>query len=75
MFSGTDEWVTIIMEAPLNEMFGYAAELRSNTQGKGEFTMEYARYAPAVPELQDKLIQQYREALEDQNQAKGKRKN
>lgn len=36
-------------DVPLAEMFGYATDLRSATQGRGVFTMEFSHYAP-VPE-------------------------
>ncbi|XP_012289242.1 elongation factor G, mitochondrial [Orussus abietinus] len=66
LITGTDGyegWFTIFAEVPLNDMFGYVGELRSSTQGKGEFTMEYSRYSPCVPELQEQLIRQYEESL------------
>jgi elongation factor G len=34
-------------EVPLAEMFGYATDLRSATQGRATFTMEFDRYAEA----------------------------
>jgi elongation factor G len=44
-------------DAPLAEMFGYATTLRSATQGKAEFTMEFLGYQPVPRKLADELVE------------------
>ena len=41
---------------PLAEMFGYATELRSVTQGRGVFSMEFDHYAPVSATVQTKIL-------------------
>lgn len=36
----------IIAQAPLAKLFGYSTALRSSTQGRGTFSMEFSHYAP-----------------------------
>ncbi len=56
-----DEFVRIDADVPLAEMFGYATVLRSMTQGKANFTMEFKRYAPAPAEVAEELRKEYLE--------------
>ncbi|KRY71283.1 Elongation factor G, mitochondrial, partial [Trichinella pseudospiralis] len=51
-----ENFFSVICEAPLNCMFGFITELRSLTEGKGEYSMEYSRYAPLRPEIAEQLI-------------------
>ena len=41
---------------PLSEMFGYATELRSRTQGRGSFTMHFGRYEEVPAAISEEII-------------------
>jgi len=59
MILGTqDEGVMCVIEAqvPLSEMFGYSTVLRSSTQGKAQFTMEFAMYKQVPKGIGEELI-------------------
>jgi len=59
MILGMDESVSgkiINAEVPLSEMFGYATDLRSATQGRATFTMEFAQYNEAPNNIAQEII-------------------
>jgi elongation factor G len=41
---------------PLSEMFGYATDVRSNTQGRATYTMQFERYEEVPPNIADKIV-------------------
>jgi elongation factor G len=64
MISGVTEDGTFSViegEVPLAEMFGYSTVLRSATQGKAEFTMEFSRYKPVPQSISEELKKEYSE--------------
>jgi elongation factor G len=60
MVQGMDDMVgggkVIKAEVPLSEMFGYSTSLRSLTQGRATYTMEFKHYAEAPRNVADAII-------------------
>ena len=61
ILQGTEEspgGTIIRAEVPLSEMFGYATDLRSATQGRATYSMEFSRYVPAPSNVAETIIKQ-----------------
>lgn len=56
--NGQDEF-TVAAECSLNTLFGFSTSLRACTQGKGEFSLEFCKYAQCSPQLQRELIAEH----------------
>jgi len=62
-----DGFSTVDAEVPLSEMFGYATDLRSMTQGKAEFSMEFDKYSPVPAETKTELKKKYESKIPDED--------
>ena len=45
---------------PLSEMFGYSTDLRSRTQGRGNYSMFFEKYEPVPKSVQEKVISEHK---------------
>jgi elongation factor G len=58
---GRSGFTILLAEVPLSEMFGYSNDLRSMTQGKGSFSMEFLKYQKVPSRLQDEIVKKAQE--------------
>ena len=49
--------LTVTARVPLSEMFGYATDLRSNTQGRANYTMQFEAYEEVPPNIAERVIE------------------
>ena len=60
-------YTTVLADVPLATMFGFSTDIRSCTQGKGEFTMEFARYVQVPRQVQEELVKKYQQKRAEEN--------
>jgi elongation factor G len=68
-----ETYVQALAEVPLADMFGYSTDLRSATQGKGEFSMEFKRYAELPKQQRETMVLEFRSKKEKESGAPAKR--
>ncbi len=59
--------VIINAEVPLSEMFGYSNDLRSMSQGKASYTMEFSRYLDCPSNIQEEVMKARKEKLANED--------
>ncbi|EPG65118.1 translation elongation factor G [Leptospira wolffii serovar Khorat str. Khorat-H2] len=62
-----DGYCKVEAEVPLADMFGYSTVIRSSTQGKAEFSMEFSRYAPVPRNVAEELMKKYKPNTKDED--------
>jgi elongation factor G len=68
MGMGTEgHYQKITARVPLAEMYLYSSTLRSISQGRAKFTRRFAEYVAVPPDIQQKLIQEYKEQAGDED--------
>jgi elongation factor G len=65
--SSNGGYCQIEADVPLSEMFGFSTVLRSATQGKAEFQMEFARYSPVPKNVQEEMVEKYKQKRASDN--------
>lgn len=63
-----EQFTRVDAEVPLSEMFGFSTILRSSTQGKAEYSMEFAKYGKAPQSITETLIKAYEEKRKAEQQ-------
>jgi elongation factor G len=63
-----DAFARVDAEVPLSEMFGFSTILRSLTQGKAEFSMEFEKYGKVPNSISEELIKEYEEKRRKEQQ-------
>jgi elongation factor G len=59
--SGQRGHATVVnARVPLSEMFGYATDVRSMTQGRASYTMQFGAYEPAPASIQEEIVAKIR---------------
>ncbi len=63
-----DAFARVDAEVPLSEMFGFSTILRSLTQGKAEFSMEFEKYGKVPNSISEELVKEYAEKRRKEQQ-------
>ena len=58
-FTGENNSQILNADVPLSEMFGYATDLRSLTQGRAVFTMQFGHYASVPQLIQERIVEKF----------------